>query len=182
MPQDVYGAAGVSNGTYAYAAGGYSLSTGTTLDTFYRYNPVNERWETLLPPMPAAVAMASAVYYPTTNKIYVFGGEDPNTGVVSNATRVFDITTSTWSSAANMPGPRAVHGGRLQQRQRQDLPGRRLQRRRPVERPDDDLGVQPRLEHVHHARTDSAAQSAAPPRVSSPAISTWQAGATRPVR
>ena len=127
MPQDLYGAAGVSNGTYAYAAGGYSASTSTTLDTFYRYNPVNERWETLLPPMPAAVAMASAVFYPTTNKIYVFGGEDPNTGAVSNATRVFDIDRNTWSSAANLPAPRAFDGVRLQQREREDLPGRRLQ-------------------------------------------------------
>src|SRR5712691_3118365 len=107
MPQDLYGAAAASNGTYAYAAGGYSISSGTALDTFYRYNPVNERWETLLPPMPAAEAMASAVYYPTTNKIYVFGGFDPNTSAFTNAANVFDLSTSTWSSAANMPGPRA---------------------------------------------------------------------------
>src|SRR5690349_23796995 len=64
LPQDLYGAAAASNGTYAYAAGGYSTSSTTTLDTFYRYNPVNERWETLLPSMPAPEAMASAVYEP----------------------------------------------------------------------------------------------------------------------
>ena len=52
MPQDLYGAAAASNGTYSYAAGGYSTSTGTTLDTFYRYNPVNERWDTFPPVMP----------------------------------------------------------------------------------------------------------------------------------
>ena len=104
MPQDLYGAAGASNGTYAYAAGGYS---DTTLDTFYRYNPVNERWDTYPPPMPAAVAMASAVYYPTTNSIYVFGGKDVDTGEVSAATRVFDITANTWTSVASMPEPRA---------------------------------------------------------------------------
>jgi N-acetylneuraminic acid mutarotase len=106
MPQDIYGAAATSNGVFSYALGGYSTSTGTTLDTFYRYNPVNERWETR-PAMPDAVAMASAVYYPTTDKIYVFGGFDPNTGVFSDATRVFDLTTGTWGPAANMPGPRA---------------------------------------------------------------------------
>ena len=66
MPQDLYGAAAASNGPYyAYAAGGYSTSSGMALSTFYRYNAVNERWETLLPPMPDAVALASAVYYPT---------------------------------------------------------------------------------------------------------------------
>ena len=95
MPQDIYGAAATSNGVFSYALGGYSTSTGTTLDTFYRYNPVNERWETR-PAMPDAVAMASAVYYPTSDRIYVFGGFDPNTGTFSDATRVFDLATGTW--------------------------------------------------------------------------------------
>ena len=106
MPQDIYGAATASNGVFSYALGGYSTSTGTTLDTFYRYNPVNERWETRLA-MPAAVAMASAVYVPTSDRIYVFGGFDPNTSVFSDATRVFDLATGTWDTAANMPAPRA---------------------------------------------------------------------------
>src|SRR5436309_16038635 len=57
--------------------------------------------------MPTPEALASAVFYPTTNKIYVFGGEDPTTGVFSAATSIFDLDTSTWSSAANMPAPRA---------------------------------------------------------------------------
>ena len=105
MPQPLYGAAGASNGTYAYAAGGIDVG-GATLDTFYRYNPVNERWDTYPPPMPAAEAKASAVYYPATNSIYVFGGVNSSTDVVTDATRVFDITANTWSSAANMPGPR----------------------------------------------------------------------------
>jgi len=106
LPQGLYGAAGASNGVFAYAAGGYATDTGTTLDTFYRYNPVNERWETFIQPMPAPVAMASAVYYPTTNKVYVFGGVDPNTHVVSNTTKVLDVTANEWSTAANLPAPR----------------------------------------------------------------------------
>ena len=105
MPQPLHGAAVASNGVYAYAAGGIDAG-GATLDTFYRYNPVNERWDTYPPPMPAAEAKASAVYYPPTNSIYVFGGVNSTTGVVSNATRGPDITANTWSSAANMPGPR----------------------------------------------------------------------------
>ena len=104
MPQNLHGAAGVSNGTYAYAAGGVNAG-GTTLDTFYRYNPVNERWDTYPPPMPAALEMASAVYYPTTNSIYVFGGK--NGSVFSNASWVFDIAANTWTPVANMPAPRA---------------------------------------------------------------------------
>ena len=39
--------------------------------------------------------------------IYVFGGKDVDTGEVSAATRVFDITANTWTSAASMPEPRA---------------------------------------------------------------------------
>ena len=104
MPQPLHGAAGASNGTYSYAAGGVDAG-GATLDTFYRYNPVNERWDTYPPPMPVALEGASAVYYPTTNSIYVFGGK--NGGTFSNGTRVFDITGNTWASAANMPAPRA---------------------------------------------------------------------------
>ena len=104
MPQPLHGAAGASNGIYSYAAGGVDAG-GATLDTFYRYNPVNERWDTYPPPMPVALEGASAVYYPTTNSIYVFGGK--NGGTFSNGTRVFDITGNTWASAANMPAPRA---------------------------------------------------------------------------
>ena len=106
MPQDIYGAATASNGVFSYAVGGYSTSSGTTLDTFYRYNPVNERWENR-PAMPDAVAAASAVYVPTSDRLYVFGGFDPNTGTFSSATRYFDLTMGTWSAAANMPAPRA---------------------------------------------------------------------------
>ena len=155
MPQDIYGAATASNGVFSYAIGGYSTSTGTTLDTFYRYNPVNERWENR-PAMPDAVAMASAVYVPTSDRIYVFGGFDPNTGTFSDATRVFDLATGTWGTAANMPGPRAFMASGLQHRERQDLPGRRQRHRRPRQREGDDVGVRPCGEHVHHARADSA--------------------------
>ena len=105
MPQPLYGAAAASNGVYAYAAGGIDAG-GATLDTFYRYNPVNERWDTY----PAADASRRGEgirrLLPATNSIYVFGGMNSGTGVVSNATRVFDITANTWSSVANMPGPR----------------------------------------------------------------------------
>src|SRR6266542_1651212 len=37
MPVDLYGAAGASDGTYTYEAGGYSFSLGTTLNVFNRY-------------------------------------------------------------------------------------------------------------------------------------------------
>ena len=155
MPQDIYGAATASNGVFSYAVGGYSTSTGTTLDTFYRYNPVNERWENR-PAMPDAVAMASAVYVPTSDRIYVFGGFDPNTGTFSDATRYFDLTMGTWSAAANMPAPRAfmASGYNVANGKIYLVGGQR--RGRPGQREGDDVGVRPCGEHVHHARADSA--------------------------
>ena len=124
LPQDVEGAAAASNGTYAYAAGGYSLGSGTTLDTFYRYNPVNERWDTYPPPMPAAVQRASAVYYPAANSIYVFGGRERgrfqqrHPGLRHHGEHV--------ELRREHAGPARVDGLRLRQRDRNDLPGRRL--------------------------------------------------------
>jgi N-acetylneuraminic acid mutarotase len=107
MPLDVYGSAGASDGTYSYHAGGYSFTTGTTVTSLYRYDPVANTWSTLAPMTTAGAIMASAVYYPTTNKIYVFGGEDAATGVNSNATRIYDIATNTWSAGAPMPDVRS---------------------------------------------------------------------------
>jgi N-acetylneuraminic acid mutarotase len=106
MPLDLYGAAGASDGTYSYHAGGYSFTTGTSLDSLYRYDPVANSWTTLAP-MPTAAIMASAVYYPTTNKIYVFGGEDAATGINYNITRIYNIATNTWTTGANMPDVRS---------------------------------------------------------------------------
>ena len=39
MPLDLEGAAGASDGTYFYSAGGLSSSLFTLLDALYRYNP-----------------------------------------------------------------------------------------------------------------------------------------------
>ena len=37
----------------------------------------------------------------------MFGGDDATTGTVTNATRIYDIASNTWSSGANMPDFRA---------------------------------------------------------------------------
>src|SRR5262249_36155253 len=84
MPSALEGAAAASDGTYSYHA---------RLNAFYRYDPVVDSWTTLAP-MPDAVSFASAVYYPPTNKIYVFGG---------TATRIYDIASDTWTAGANLP-------------------------------------------------------------------------------
>ena len=50
------------------------------------------------------ITMASAVYYPTTNKIYVFGGWNGVTAFTT--TRIYDIATNTWTTGPAMPGGR----------------------------------------------------------------------------
>ncbi len=106
MPLDLYGAGGASNGTFYYSAGGFSFSTGNTLDSLYRYDPATDTWDTMASLPDILSLMPSAVYYPPTNKIYVFGGEDID-GNNSNATRIYDITSNTWSAGANMPDVRS---------------------------------------------------------------------------
>jgi Kelch motif len=102
MPQDLYGAGGASDGTFFYSAGGYSFTTETTLDVVFRYDPGTDTWDTMAS-MPQAVIMPTAVYYPPTNKIYVFGGEDID-GNNFSITRIYDIGTNSWTTGADMPG------------------------------------------------------------------------------
>ena len=110
LPQTLFGPATASDGTYVYAFGGYHFpeAIGSTLDTVYRYDPVANTWTTLAP-MPHPALIASAVYYPPTNKIYVFGGANrtPDPIVDYDTTLIYDVATNTWlSNGAPMPGPR----------------------------------------------------------------------------
>src|SRR5262245_9912708 len=77
LPQSVFGGAAASDGTNVYVFGGYHFpaAPGSTLNTVYRYNIATDTWTTLSTsaPMPQAALMPWAVYYPPTNKIYVFG-------------------------------------------------------------------------------------------------------------
>ena len=183
MPLDLYGAGATSNGTFAYAAGGYSFSTGTSVNVFNRYDPVANTWTPLAPMTDSLTLMPSAVYSPINNKIYVFGGEDGNPpNANSNATRIYDIATNTWSAGANMPDVRSfmasgyntannkiylVSGyntGRLRAR------SRRCGNTIPSPIPSTPLARRSRTPPV------------APPTASSMAISTWRADATPPTR
>jgi len=110
MPVDLYGAAAASDGTFFYAAGGYSFSQAVTLAVFNRYDPVANSW-TPLPDMPQAAIMAVAVYYPPTNKIYVFGGGDADAGTNYNITRIYDIAGNSWTTGTNMPDVHSFMSG-----------------------------------------------------------------------
>ena len=102
----VYGVASTSNGTSAYVAGGYSFELASDVNQFRRYDLASNTW-TALAPMVDAVTDASAVYSPINNKVYVFGGSSVLTATVSNATRIYDITSGTWSAGTVMPGNRS---------------------------------------------------------------------------
>ncbi len=102
---DAYGAASASDGTVAYFAGGYSFTSLTT-NVFQKYNPATNTWTTLAN-VPVVVSEASLAYSPTTNKLYLFGGEDVDTSVVYNTLYIYDVATNTWSTGAAMPDVRA---------------------------------------------------------------------------
>src|SRR3954471_16382204 len=110
LPQTLFGPATASDGTYVYTFGGYHFpeAIGSTLDTVYRYDPVANTWTTLAP-MAHPALLASAVYYPPTNKIYVFGGANrtPDPIVDYDTTLIYDVATNTWLNGATMPGARS---------------------------------------------------------------------------
>src|SRR5580765_4417746 len=107
MPQDFYGGAMSADANAGYIAGGYSFSSGLTLNTLYKFVPASNTWSTLAPFPGAGAIMGSAVYYPTSNKLYVFGGEDAVSGQNFSDTRIYDVASNTWSSGAPMPDVRS---------------------------------------------------------------------------
>ena len=112
LPQDLFGGASATDGTYEYVIGGYSFTggggAGATLNTVYRYDPATDTWTTLAP-LPQIDLLSAAVYYPPTNKIFVFGGSTrtPDPVLVYNTTWIYDIATDTWTAGPTMPAPRS---------------------------------------------------------------------------
>jgi N-acetylneuraminic acid mutarotase len=106
MPVDLYGAACASDGASIYCAGGYSFSFPGLVPQLIRYDPGTNTW-TALAPIPVPSSMASAVYYPPTNKVYVFGGSDPDAATVNNLNQIYDIASNTWSTGTPLPDLRA---------------------------------------------------------------------------
>ena len=124
MPLDLDYPAGVSDGTYFYNISGYSFSVGDLVDTVYRYNPGTNSWDTRAS-IPVPVISHIAVYYPPTNKIYVFGGQDV-AGDNFNNTQIYDIASNTWSAGANMPDVGSFMAGGYVPRYREDLHHQRI--------------------------------------------------------
>ncbi len=100
------------------AFGGYSLHGGGRLDARTR-STATTRSRTRgrrLAPMPQPALVASAVYYPPTNKIYVFGGatRTPDPVVVYDTTQIYDIASNTWTIGRVHAGLAVADGRRLQ--------------------------------------------------------------------
>ena len=107
LPLDLFGGAMTAAYADAYIAGGYSYSTGQTMTSFYKFSPATNTWSTLAPfPGPGAY-MASAVYHPTTDRIYVFGGADQVTGTNYDTTRIYDPVTNSWTIGTPLPDVRS---------------------------------------------------------------------------
>ena len=95
---DHYGGFMDSDGTVAYEGGGYSFSTGDNINEFGKFNPVANTWTPLAPVPDLNNALASGVYAPNVNKLFVFGGEELTTATVVNTTRIYDVASNTWST------------------------------------------------------------------------------------
>jgi hypothetical protein len=106
LPVAVYGAAIANDGVYAYVLGGYSFLLTKDITDTVRYDPLANTW-TSLAPTPHEVGLASAVYSPINNKLYVFGGEKIASAELFNTTLIYNIASNTWTNGAPMPDVRA---------------------------------------------------------------------------
>src|SRR5262249_29991819 len=97
-----------SDGTFAYAVGGFDALLGGPTNQFNQYDPVANTW-TPLPSIPTAFYDAPSVHAANTNKIYVFGGIDSTFTPIAT-TQIYDISAGTWTTGAPMPGPRYFAG------------------------------------------------------------------------
>ncbi|MFN0277676.1 MAG: DUF4394 domain-containing protein [Pyrinomonadaceae bacterium] len=87
-----------------YIAGGSSADNPPVLtNKFTRYNATTNAWEDQAP-LPVAIGQGAMGAW--SGKVYVAGGFLGGTAV-TNALRIYDIATNTWTSGANIPTPGA---------------------------------------------------------------------------
>ena len=95
-----------SDGSFAYAAGGYDGTGGGEFrNTMYRYDPSTNGWSALAN-MPLAMGRGESAYSPVTNSVYVFGGSS-QTNPNLNTTFIYNIGTNTWTTGSPMPEARS---------------------------------------------------------------------------
>ena len=82
---------------YIYHFGGYSSSYN---NKFYRYDVINNTWNTTLTTVPIATADCAGMYY--DGKVYIAGGQTTG-GVNLTDLQIYDVATNTWAVGASMP-------------------------------------------------------------------------------
>ena len=101
MPTPLEHLAAVSDGTYAYAIGGRSLSSDKNSTSFDLFDPQSGKW-TALVGMPTPRGSYGAAYI--DGRIVVVGGEEPTQ--VLNVVEMYDIAAGKWSTLAPVPTAR----------------------------------------------------------------------------
>lgn len=97
LPQPRGWFSATSDGTYIYLLGGVDQNFNTTA-TFWRYDPVNNTYNTSLPSYTIPTYFHASAYL--NGKIYRIAGRAIGTDF---HVEVYDIATNTWSIAANYP-------------------------------------------------------------------------------
>ncbi|MDO8368266.1 MAG: kelch repeat-containing protein [Saprospiraceae bacterium] len=102
MPVDLCGAAAVEKDGKIYLFGGYTTFGGEVSDTALEYNVAGNSWK-ILAPMPTARGYASAVLFPSSDQIWVIGGENAFGQAGLDVVEMYDLATNTWIGSGNMP-------------------------------------------------------------------------------
>ena len=108
VPYNAAGMFAASNGTFVYVGGG--SSGGTYHNDLRRYEPVNDSWSAPLAASSDHYALCQAVYF--NRRIYNMGGF-VGSGLVTNTTRIYDITSNAWSPGEPMPATLGAHATML---------------------------------------------------------------------
>ena len=99
------GVCAVTDGNYLYAIGGFSKTSGYTLnsDIVERFDPRGNNWDQL-PSTHAKRAIASGTAI--RGKVFVFGGLSIYSTAEDDPFKIYDPTTNTWSSVPSLVAPR----------------------------------------------------------------------------
>jgi N-acetylneuraminic acid mutarotase len=110
MADALYGHAVTSDGSFVYSASGANVvPSGGNVNLFRRYNPTTNVWE-VLPDVPTAVAGATLAYDAAGGRLFLFGGADISTTILT-LVQVFTFSTNSWTPGPPLPAPRTAMGG-----------------------------------------------------------------------